>query len=318
MQLTTARLAAAAALCLAPLVARAEPDAAQAAQATQLFNDGKQLMGEGKLAEACAAFDASQKLAPATSTLLNQADCREKNHQLATAWGLFLEAERDLRTGDAQLHQVAADRAAKLEKKVPKLTIHVADGNRVDKLEIKRGSDVVDPSTWNHALPIDGGTYKISAHAPGMTDWSQNVDVGNEGDEKTVEVPKLAAAVDTNAEPPKETPAPVAPRSKTLPIALGAGAVVLLGGALGFDLWGDSTYDQSKKEPDPMKQDDLWHSANDKRYVAEGLAVAGIGCAGVAVWLFLKKDPAPESSRSVRVEPTVTHDHAFVMLTGRF
>ena len=31
------------------------------------------------------------------ATLLNHASCREKNEQLATAWGLFLEAERQTR-----------------------------------------------------------------------------------------------------------------------------------------------------------------------------------------------------------------------------
>src|SRR5688500_6916501 len=89
------------------------------AQAETLFRQGKDLMTQGKIAEACAAFDASQKLDPTIVTLLNQASCREKNGQLATAWGLFLEAERQSRsaTDDAgrQLHRVATGHAAKIE-----------------------------------------------------------------------------------------------------------------------------------------------------------------------------------------------------------
>jgi hypothetical protein len=70
------------------VIAAASPRAlAQPAsvQAQSLFDDGQRLMQAGKLAEACAAFESSQKLDPAVITLLNLADCRERNHQLATA-----------------------------------------------------------------------------------------------------------------------------------------------------------------------------------------------------------------------------------------
>src|ERR1043166_9179048 len=113
-------------------IAAAQPSGAQA---ETLFRQGKDLMAKGKTAEACAAFDASQKLDPTISTLLNQAACREKNEQLATAWGLFLEAERQPRTAsDAppqQLHQVAASKAAKLEPRLSTLTITVSSDNRI-------------------------------------------------------------------------------------------------------------------------------------------------------------------------------------------
>src|SRR5512143_948297 len=137
------------------------------AQAEALFRQGKDLIARGKIAEACAAFDASQKLDPTIATLLNQAACREKNGQLATAWGLFLDAERQSRaaTDDAtrQLHQVATDHAAKLEPRLSTLTITVPAENRVGGLEILRNNELVDPGAWNKALPVDGGTYQITA-----------------------------------------------------------------------------------------------------------------------------------------------------------
>src|SRR6187402_336528 len=73
--------------------------AAQPAEtpADALFQEGRDLMTAGKYAEACAAFDASQELKPDIGTLVNQANCREKTGQLASAWGLFADAERQTR-----------------------------------------------------------------------------------------------------------------------------------------------------------------------------------------------------------------------------
>jgi hypothetical protein len=47
---------------------------------------------------------------------------------------------------------------------------------------------------------------------------------------------------------PLKTPKTTRRRGSLVPVAVGAGAVVLLGGALGFSLWGDSTYDEAKAE----------------------------------------------------------------------
>lgn len=295
------------------------------AQAEVLFRQGKDLIAHGKIAEACAAFDASQKLDPTIATLLNQAACREKNGQLATAWGLFLDAERQARpaTDQAtqQLHQVATDHAAKLEPRLSTLTINVAAENRVGGLEILRNNEPVDPGAWNKALPVDGGSYKITARAPGNADWSSTITVGVEHDAKTIETPKLKAAA---LQPSHATLAATEhPRSKVLPLALGGAALGLVGGAVGFELWANSTYDQSKHEPDNAKQDSLWHSANTKRYVAEGLGVAGIACAGVAVWLYLRNGepeamaPTTHASRIV-VEPILGSNHAGLVLEGRY
>jgi hypothetical protein len=164
-------------------------------QAQSLFDEGRRLSKAGKLAEACAAFDSSQKLDPAISTLLNLADCREQNHQLATAWGAFVEANRMARAANnAKLAKVASSHASKLEPRLSKLTITVPADHQVAGLEILRGGELVHPASWNHALPIDGGTYTISARAAGFTPWSTTRTIKNESDAQTVEVPKLVPA----------------------------------------------------------------------------------------------------------------------------
>jgi hypothetical protein len=276
------------------------------AQAESLFRQGRDQMAAGKTAEACTSFEASQKLDPQITTLLNLAGCREKLGQIASAWGLFLEAERQTRSaGDAatkQLHDVAKSRSDKLESLVSKLTINVPASNNVDGLVIMRGKDPIDSMMWNRALPLDGGTYTISVKAPGTTAWTTTVTVGAQSDTKTVDVPDLKTL--PRDVTPVKTETPIAEQeerdevpetrerpSKVVPLAVGAGGVALLGGALAFELLGRANYDDAKAEMmDQSRRDSLYDSANTKRYAAQGFAVAGVACIGVAVWLYFRGD----------------------------
>ncbi|HET9623813.1 MAG TPA: hypothetical protein VFP84_20715, partial [Kofleriaceae bacterium] len=109
-------------------------------EAQSLFDEGRKLRAAGKIAEACAAFDSSEKLDPVVTTLLNLADCRETNHQLATAWGEFVDAARmarDAKDAKAKKYERTAQaRAKKLEPRLSKLTINVAPERQVAGLEI--------------------------------------------------------------------------------------------------------------------------------------------------------------------------------------
>jgi hypothetical protein len=277
-------------------------------QADLLFEQGRDLLIAGEYAEACAAFDASQKIAPAITTLVNQASCREKNGQLASAWSLFVEAERQTRESTNEstnesnnestrkLHRLAVDRTARLEARLSTLTINVPADRRIGGLEILRNGDRVHPEVWNEAVPIDGGTYTVTVRVPGSPDRSVAITVGVERDPRTIEVSKLMA---TALAP---TPAPTRPRSHAvprerspaihhrtiLPLILVGGAVTLLGGAAGFARWGNLTYERAKAATDEATQTSLWRAANQKRYVAEAMLGAGIGLAGVALWLRLR------------------------------
>lgn len=305
------------AVTLAVLVAAVIPAGAQSAsaQAEILFHQGRDLMKAGKYAEACTAFETSQKLDPKVTTLLNLADCRERNGQLATALASFSEAEKAARAGGAKTQsfvKTAANHAANLEGRLSKLTIGVAADRRITGLEVTRNAEPVDPATWGLALPVDGGTYEVIARAPGRETWSTTLRVKVEGDAKTVDVPALARSTQPNPiatpplpqqpvrSPPSEAPdeermAP--PPSHALPVALAAGGVVLAGGALGFELWARSTYSNAQSSADPQ-QLDLWHSANTKRYVADGMLGAGVVTAGIAVWLWVRDRGASKPART--------------------
>lgn len=316
------------------------------AQAEALFRRGKELMAQGKFAEACEAFDASQRAEPAVTTQLNQADCRAKNGQFATAWGLFVGAARQTRSASddegRRLHKVASERARELEPRLSTLTIVVPESSRVPGLEILRGDDLVDPATWNQALPIDGGTYDVTARAPGNADWRTTVTIGAERDARAIEVPKLKGAaieaaqvaevgdgraadapvdtspVDAMDDRPRRSDA----RSSRVPLLLGGAAIALGGGAVGLALWGDAIYARAEREPDRATQLDLWHAAETRRYAAQGVGVVAVGCAVAAVWIYLRGGGEDRVDRgaaaALHVAPQLGRGAAGVVLGGRF
>jgi len=306
------------------------------AQAEVLFREGRELLSAGKTAEACAAFQESQKLEPAVTTLINLAGCREKLGQIATAWGLFLDAVRQTRAAhDAptrRLHDLAQARARKLEPRISKLTINVPLASQFDGLEISRDAERIDPGLWNRALPIDGGAYRITARAAGANEWSTQVAIAPETDVKTVQIPdlrNLPRDLETPAAtprlpglavqppPPREPPPPAvtaaaSPRRAGLvvPLVVGSAAVALFGGGLAFELWAESNYDAAKSENTVQtRRDSQYQSANTKRYVAEALAATGLAAGGAAIWLYLgggDREGRAASRAGVRVAPTAS------------
>jgi hypothetical protein len=311
---------------LASLVLGITPALAQpaGAQAEVLFRQGRDLLAAGKIDEACRAFAESQKVEPTATTLTNLAGCYEQLGQLATAWGLFLDLERQTRTGSdattTHLHGLAVDRAAKLEPRISTLTINVPTASQIDGLEISRGSERIDPGMWNRSLPIDGGTYTITARARNAHEWSEQVTVATEHDTKVVEIPVLPSfphATQLSDEPKPQGPLSLTSTSPTqlppartwtvsAPVLIGVGVsgVALLGGALAFDLSGDSTYSQAKDEVVvESRRSSLYSSANTDRYLAQGLLIGGVAAAGVVAWmaLFHRDTETPPRTTSMRL-----------------
>jgi hypothetical protein len=278
-------------------------------EAEKLFRDGKSLMKAGMTAEACAAFEASEKAEHNVATVLSLADCREKNEQYASAWALFLQADSQTRTdaSKAALNSTAKGRATALEPRLSYLTVNVPDESRVTDLVVSRDGVAIDRAEWNRAIPIDGGSHEISGKAPGHESWSTKVTIGRERDKQSVEVPKfkelpklvapqLAPGVVPGAPAAaiRPEPSPLTTRRK-IAIGVAAGGLVLAGVGVGFGIDARSLRSealatcppQSCGVDDAAKANAINDRARKRALVANiGLAAGGAAVvAGAVLWL---------------------------------
>lgn len=200
----------AATIVAASILATAAPARAQggdAALALSLFEDARQLAAGGNYEAACPKFLASYNQVQKLGTLLNLADCYEKQGKTASAWARFTEAQGLAeRAGQQDRVEFAKTHAEALAPKLAKLTINVAAPP--PGLEVKRDGAVVDPAAFGTPVPVDPGKHAIEAHAPGKKVWSTSVDVAGDGAKASVDVPALEAEA---APPPPPTTGPQQP-----------------------------------------------------------------------------------------------------------
>ncbi|TMQ19259.1 MAG: hypothetical protein E6J91_06505 [Deltaproteobacteria bacterium] len=305
-------------------------------QAEALFRDGKRLMKDGQLAEACSAFEGSERAEHNVATVLSLADCREKNHQYASAWALFLQADSQTRAdpSKAVLNTTAKNRARALEPKLSYLTINVPDESRIPELVVTRDGAPVDQAEWNRSIPIDGGSHVIAGKAPGHESWSTTVTLKPETDKQSVEVPRFKALPEIINKPPRddaarsdEAPRPPEPspftRKRQIAIGVAAGGVVALGVGIGFGIKASSLHNDAVATCPPAAcspaaardaQNKNDRARKDAMFANVGYGVAGAAIAAGAVLWFLGK---PESPTAVAIAPQLGAATGLAVM-GRF
>src|SRR5882672_6965900 len=168
--------AAALGLVIAPLSAAAQPAGAEVALAEVLYQKGRELMAEGKYAEACPKFAESYRLDAATGTLLNLASCHEGEHKVATAWLELSEAlasaRRDHRDDRVKF---AEEHLAAIEPKLSRLAVALAAGADNPDLKLQVDGVVFLAAARGVPSPVDPGEHIVEAQAPGRKRWSQRV-----------------------------------------------------------------------------------------------------------------------------------------------
>jgi len=307
---------------------------AQNADAEALFSEAEALETAGKIPEACDAFEASNRIEPRAGTLIRLGQCRETQNRLVSAWSAYKDALT--RAKDPAKRQLAEQRVAALEPRLSYLTVLVPDESRVEGLVIKRNNKELDAALWNRAAPVDGGVYTITGHAPGHEEWSTTVEVANEGDKSSIEVPRfkeLRKLVDETQGGPVKGPVEgeddtgpsmfTGKRKAALGVA-GVGVVALAAGAVfgmqakslkneAFDLCPDPNM-ACANAAEAQEKNDSGHSKATIANISFG--IGGAAVIGAAVLWFTGAPKA--TSERVGVHPTLAPGYSGVDVLVRF
>ena len=197
-----------------------------------LFAEGDRLSKAGKLAEACEQFEASQRAGASAGTLIRIGDCREKLHQLASAYNAYKAALA--RAKDPQKRQIAQAKVAELEPMLSHLTVTsnvpftiTHDGHPVEQGAVDGGDYTVSAGSWTKTVSVPGsvGVVRVEVPAPAPVPAPPPT------------VPPPAVAARAAAEhPPAEQPLVVAHNeparsSSHTALWIGIGTAVLAGSA---------------------------------------------------------------------------------------
>ncbi|HEX9294203.1 MAG TPA: hypothetical protein VF881_00155 [Polyangiaceae bacterium] len=218
------------------------------AAAQALFDQAKQLLAHGKADEACLKFEESQRLDPASGTLINLADCYEQQGKFATAWSTFLGAATAAKTsGNAERERVARERATALGQHLSHIVIQVAsDGT--PGLEVQRDGARIGKAQWGTPIPADPGPHRVLASAPGRKVWETIVTLRREPETQTVSVPELepAAPVQQQGRAPSDETGGLGTQRTGALVAGGVGIAGLVVGSV-FGLVSKSKHDEASQ-----------------------------------------------------------------------
>lgn len=297
---------------------RASAYAEEEDRAELLFREGRALVQQGKTAEACPKFAASQQLDPAVGTLMNLALCYEQIGKTASAWRAYASVVTEAtHSGQTARAEAAQERYRNLEFQlarirvesngIPEGSLFRLDGQPVERAELTRG------------IPVDPGFHSVTVEQNSQELWHESVQIGENDRWAVLRVlpPKaFGGPVGRPSEPVPvpETPRPMAPptgkgqRTTGLVVASTGLGAALVGGI--FAAMAHSTYQDALAECANVAQctnpNGLSHRRQADRFdaVATGLWVgAGVALAtGTFIYLSAPKSPrvglglAPSSS----------------------
>jgi len=95
-------------------------------------------MKAGNLADACKAFEASIAIDKKATTVVRLGECREANHQLASAVAAYKDALAVPKV-DRKSKKTATEKVAALTPKISTLRLTVPDASAIEGLAPTRG-----------------------------------------------------------------------------------------------------------------------------------------------------------------------------------
>lgn len=209
--------------------------AVEVAFARTLFEEATELVRQGYLWRAIPKLEASIGHDPTPAAMLALADCQRRMGATATAWGWFHRAEERARSlGDTARAAEAAEQAAAIEARIPRVKVVVAEGERPP--DIRLDGRPLATSALGIAIPVDPGEHKVVATAPGRVPFEARINADKGGGTVLVAIPVLGKAL-TVPGPSRLAPEILGEPSAASPASSGSGAKVLMivgGVALGL------------------------------------------------------------------------------------
>lgn len=135
---------------------------AHADRADQLFKKGKRLLTEKKYAEACTAFEQSDRLDPGIGAKVNVARCYEEWGKLATALRWYTDAEHMATTSQDDRAKKIHALIAELEPSVPRLTVSMPPDAATDHvIEVKLDGVELPATGLGVERRVDPGAHEV-------------------------------------------------------------------------------------------------------------------------------------------------------------
>lgn len=167
-------LAAAALLICLGAEARAGDDDSNSAEA--LFRQGRAFADRGEFKEACAKFEASERMQPSPGTEFNLGFCNEQQGKLASAWRSYRTALPKLTDPGDPRRTFAEEHIALLEKSMPYVVVR-STGSLPKGATIRKGEAVLDEGALGTPLPCDPGPVRVSLERPGFQPLVREIQV---------------------------------------------------------------------------------------------------------------------------------------------
>lgn len=321
--MTLAAVRRGAAVLAATVALGLHPVRADEAAAVQAFDEGKRLMAEGKVAEACERYAASYREDPQYGALYNLADCHNIVGRVASAWAEFREAERIAREhGDGQREQLAHARAALLEPRLVRIVVR-PPARPIEGLALHLGDQ--DVTAWlDVATPIDFGIYTLIADAPGLARWTRYIVAKTEGERIEIVIPPWLGSDEPDAVVDDRRRR----RRHHLALVTGGVGLAVIGVGLYYGHEAFTAWDESRAYCDarnvcPTAQGrSLVADAQSAAWKSNLLVGAGVGAlVGSAVLWLTAPDAEPRDGATRAVtgwSPAIGHGTIGAVMSGQF
>lgn len=296
-------------------------NAADVAAARDLFREASRLAKEGKWEEARAAYERSYALRPSALTRYGLGMAQKETKRFVEAIESFRAFLRHDEPGTADYRPSAEKMLTEIEGRVARLTVSVV--NAPHGVEVVIDGAQLLPAAIGVSRPVDPGSHKIEARAPGYEPYAREVELGEAAtSELAIEMKRAAvkpggrgsaAGPGSGRAGSRPTADSGRSESKSLGIALTVtgGAVFIGGVAIGLVGVAKASNADTRDGSD---------ASSAKTFALVGDVVGGLGLVTAAVGAYVLLSPSspeqPKRAAGLLPAPWLGRDGAGVAWTG--